>query len=205
MSCIVYADTKDFYIEKEVSTEPLPATHHHRSYELYYLVRGEREYFIEDRFYVVREGDLVFIPREVFHRTAGDGGLRFLVHFTDSFLHKFFTDATLQSLLQGIPSVFRGNARDRDTIAGLLESLLLAYMGTDRELSAQDEALLSGYLHQLLFIAVHGTNAYSPHADSDERITRIIQYINENYSHITDITLLVTILNLEREHLNSFP
>ena len=36
------------------------------------------------------DGDLVIIPQKVFHRTGGRGGLRFLVHFTDTFLEKYF-------------------------------------------------------------------------------------------------------------------
>jgi len=198
VSCILYADTEDFYIEKEISTEPLPAMHHHRSYELYYLVRGEREYFIEDRFYMVREGDLVFIPREVFHRTDGDGGLRFLVHFTDGFLRKYFTDAALQPLLQRLPTVFRGTPRDQDAVFALLETLLGAYSGAGQALN---EPFLSGQLYQLLFAVSYGTNTYVSPSGSDERITEIIRYINENYSHITDISQIAAHFYISKYHL----
>lgn len=201
MSCIEYADSEDFYIEKEISTEPLLTMHHHRSYELYYLVRGEREYFIEDRFYMVSEGDLVLIPRKVFHRTAGEGGLRFLVHFTDAFLQKFFTPAMLEPLLQGLPSVFRGPQRDREHILSLLETLLNEYTRTGRESGSQEEMLLGGYLYQILFAIHRGQNGYVPRTDTDERITQIIQYINENYSHINDISQISAHFYISKYHL----
>ena len=35
---------------------------------------------------MINEGDLVLIPKNIFHRTAGEGGLRFMVHFSEAFL-----------------------------------------------------------------------------------------------------------------------
>ncbi len=182
MSYIVYSDSEDFYIEKEVSAIQLPTMHHHRSFELYYLVKGNREYFIEDRFFAVNEGDLVIIPQKVFHRTAGKGGLRFLIHFTDTFLEKFFTPATLTPLLEGIPFVFRANEKDRNHILSNLENLLSEY-----NKNSHNEMLMAGFLYQILFSVANAPNDYVPQSYANENITQIIQYINENYSHISDI------------------
>lgn len=168
----------DFYIEREVVKAPIHTMHYHRSYEIYYLVKGEREYFIEDRFFLVKEGDLVVIPKKVFHRTAGEGGLRFLVHFSDTFLHKYFTDALLQPLFRDIPFVFRAENRDRERIVTLLNAMLTEW-GREEN---QDQTLQCGYLYQLLFTVANATNTYVPHNRPDERITQIIQYINENYN-----------------------
>lgn len=44
--------------------------HRHDYHELYYLVSGERRYFIGDRIFTVKSGDLVFIPRGALHRTT---------------------------------------------------------------------------------------------------------------------------------------
>ena len=41
---------EDFYIKKDIYKVPMAAMHYHVTFELYYLVHGEREYFIEDRF-----------------------------------------------------------------------------------------------------------------------------------------------------------
>lgn len=182
MSYIVYSDSHDIYIEKEVSAIQLPTMHHHRSFELYYLVKGNREYFIEDRFFSVGEGDLVLIPQKVFHRTAGKGGLRFLIHFTDTFLEKFFTPATLTPLLEGVPFVFRANEKDRYHILTNLENMLSEYNKPTR-----NEMLLAGCLYQILFTSACAPNNYVPQSYANENITQIIQYINENYNHISDI------------------
>lgn len=190
----------DFYIEREVVKAPIHTMHYHRSYELYYLVKGEREYFIEDRFFLVKEGDLVVIPKKVFHRTAGEGGLRFLVHFSDTFLHKYFTDALLQPLFRGVPFVFRAENRERERIVTLLNAMLTEW-GREEE---QDQTLQCGYLYQLLFTVANATNTYVPHNRPDERITQIIQYINENYNHITDIEQVAEHFFISKYHLCRF-
>ncbi|MEC0240154.1 AraC family transcriptional regulator [Paenibacillus dokdonensis] len=47
--------------------------HMHRHYELYYLFGGERYFFIKDRIYPVRSGDMVFVPSNEVHKTLDTG------------------------------------------------------------------------------------------------------------------------------------
>ena len=47
----------------------------------------------------------------------------------------------------------------------------------------------------------YSANTYVPHAYTDERITRIIQYINENYNHITDIDQIAEHFFISKYHL----
>ena len=58
MSKITYAHTPDFHIEKYTLKKPQPDMHYHHSYELYYILEGEREYFIGDMFFKAKKGDL---------------------------------------------------------------------------------------------------------------------------------------------------
>jgi AraC-like DNA-binding protein len=66
--------------------------HFHDRYEIYYLINGERTYFIKDLTYRIREGDLVFVDKYELHKT-GDTSLpnheRILINFTDTFLNHF--------------------------------------------------------------------------------------------------------------------
>lgn len=190
----------DFYIERAVVKAPIHNMHYHRSYELYYMVKGEREYFIEDRFFPVKEGDLVFIPKQVFHRTDGEGGLRFLVHFSDAFLHKYFTDSLLSPLFGSIPFVFRGEHREKERIVSLLNTMLAEFSRNEE----QSETLQCGYLYQLLFTIANANNTYVPHNSPDARITQIIQYINENYNHIADIEQIAQHFFISKYHLCRF-
>lgn len=44
--------------------------HYHNQYEIYYLLNGERNYFINQRSYHVTKGDLVLINKNVLHKTS---------------------------------------------------------------------------------------------------------------------------------------
>jgi len=201
MPSIEYVSSRDIHIERETVKKPILTMHRHGTYELYYMVKGQREYFIEDRFFMVEEGDFVLIPRKVFHRTDGNGGLRYLVHFSDSFLRKFFAEETINGLLGRIPFLFRGEARVREQLSGILSTMLAEFRQAEETQRPQNELKLSGYVYQLLFTMAYANNTYVPHDYADERITRIIQYINENYNHITDIDQIAEHFFISKYHL----
>jgi len=192
---------KNIYIERRLMKKPLQNGHRHNTYEIYYMVKGQREYFIEDRFFMVEEGDFVVIPRGVFHRTDGAGGLRYVVHFSGTFLRKFFTDATIDGILRRIPFVFRGENWVQEQLTGLLGAMLEEYTRAEEAQQPQNELKLSGYIYQLLYTLAHAANTYVPHAYTDERITKIIQYINENYNRITDIDQIAEHFFISKYHL----
>ena len=204
MPSIEYVSAKDIYIERETVRKPIPNMHRHRTYELYYLVKGQREYFIEDRFFMVNEGDFVLIPKNVFHRTAGEGGLRYLVHFSDSFLQKFFTQETTTGFLEQIPFLFRSEGTAQERLQSLLAEMLAEHSRAEREQQPLNELKISGYLYQILFTMANSPNTYVPHTYTDERITRIIQYINENYNRITDIGQIAEHFFISKYHLCRF-
>lgn len=47
----------------------MPQAHFHDKHELYYLEKGKTKYFIGNEIYLLEAGDLVFIPKGVFHKT----------------------------------------------------------------------------------------------------------------------------------------
>ncbi len=64
--------------------------HWHTFYEIYYLMKGERIYFINETVYTARSGDLVVINPHDVHRTTSSSTVpefeRVLVNFSESFL-----------------------------------------------------------------------------------------------------------------------
>ena len=201
MPQIELIESADFFIEKEDHRGTMHAMHHHRSYELYFLFKGEREYFIDDRFFKLGEGDMVLIPRAVLHRTAGRGATRFLIHFSERFLARYFTREALEPLLFHRPFVFRADESVREHIDRVMHTLLLEYTRAEREGSEPNEAMLAGYLYQLLFTMTYATNTYVPHDYADGRVTQVIKYINENYNHITDIEEIAAHFYISKYHL----
>ena len=43
--------------------------HYHNAYEIYYQIQGERNYFIENKVFYIRKGDVIFIKMNDLHRS----------------------------------------------------------------------------------------------------------------------------------------
>ena len=62
--------------------------HYHDKHELYYLEKGNTKYFVDDEIFMLRPGDMLFVPSGSFHKTHGegcDGAVRLLFVFDDDF------------------------------------------------------------------------------------------------------------------------
>ena len=66
----------------------MPDNHYHDNYEIYYLLSGERYYFIKDRTYHIDRGDIVLINMYDMHRTINfktESYERILINFKINF------------------------------------------------------------------------------------------------------------------------
>ena len=76
MEQILYAEKTDGIAIDRIRREAaftMPCKHLHNEYEIYYLLEGERYYFIDRRTYLVTGGSLVFIDRNQIHQTSQAG------------------------------------------------------------------------------------------------------------------------------------
>ena len=183
MPQVIYDHTPDFYIEKNTGNTAMPIMHYHHAFEFYYLHRGEREYFIGDEFYKVGDGDIVLIPPNVLHRTAGKTATRFLINFSSTFMRRFFTQEFLSALPFDRPMIFRPPEPLRAYIENELTVMLTEY----GESSKKNIPLLAGRLGYMLFRISIAPNRYTSVPYSDRRIGQIVRYINEHYNEIDDI------------------
>ena len=192
----LFFPTKEIHVEKAIGNRPMSFMHHHNSYELYYMLSGEREYFIENSFFKVSPGDFILIPKNLIHRTAGKGAERILVYFSDAFLEAFFTKEMCNSLLKDFtPKVFRPNAVGQEKSRTLLTALLSSYK------AQANNALLASYLFELLFLLSTEENTASINQSSDGRINQILCYINENFDRIESIDEIANHYYISKYHL----
>ena len=194
MAQMRYDPIPDFYIERAVGKTTMPYMHDHHACELYYLCRGEREYFIGDQFYKISEGDLVLIPHQLLHRTAGKGATRFLLYFSEDFLRRFLSREMLGELPLDRPMVFRADENFRQDIESELTAMLAEY--TDGKIS-----LAVSRLCRLLLIIKSAPNAYTASPFSDRRIGQIVRYVNEHYGEINDIEQIAERFFISKYHL----
>lgn len=62
--------------------------HSHDYYELYFLLKGQRQFFARDKMFVLPQGSFCVIPPFCLHKTEGDAYERINVNISESFLKK---------------------------------------------------------------------------------------------------------------------
>ncbi|ASA25187.1 helix-turn-helix transcriptional regulator [Paenibacillus donghaensis] len=178
-----------FQIEQLERTKPfsMASNHFHDTYEFYYLLTGERFYYIHDRIYALQQGDLVFINKSELHRTTGKGRFnheRILVNFDDRFLQPLASlGLSVQPLFQGESFLLRPAAGEQEKLTGLLTAMLRE----EAEGRLSTRAYLQALLLQLLILLERMRREQpeplpSEQSEQQRRVYGIISYLNAHYS-----------------------
>jgi AraC-like DNA-binding protein len=174
----------------------MTVNHTHAYYELYYLLGGERSYFIKDRSYPIRKGDLVFINKYEVHKTLDRGAPhheRIVVYFNDEFARQYFADAAellLMPFTARYPVIRLDPQRQ-------LEAERLAYklMTEIRDRQAGYSAAVRQTVIELLLLACRFLKegpVDRPVQESplQEKMTEIARDINTNYAEPITLSML---------------
>jgi len=178
----------DFHMQHIKRTEPFERTnHYHGTYEIYYLLHGQRAYFIKDCSYLIVPGDLLFINKLDVHKTS-DVGLpgheRIVINFSDLFIgldyplfHPFLFAAFHHPI-----HVFRLKLQDQIFVQSIFNKLACEL----KEKASGFELYIKLLLVELLLFAKRCTEKYttdvSEHISPQHRkISEIVRYINIHF------------------------
>ena len=129
MDKIIFSESMEGIVIDEVVRDEeysMTMNHFHDSYELYFLLEGERYYFIEKETYYVKAGDVVLINREQVHKTsqAGSGKHdRILLQLSGRILDPWLKNAgvfSLERLFGDYYGVLKVSELEREEIKSLL-------------------------------------------------------------------------------------
>lgn len=170
----LFSKTPEYLIKKSSHGDTMPSMHYHSTYEIYYLDAGGREYFVEDKFFLVKAGDFVLIPKQMMHRTGGAYGVRILISFSEEFLKKTFTEKAIKSMLE----CFKNTLITPEEEKSVLFKQLLTKLSDSS--NSTEFAINLGVLLNELSKCEDKTNYES-------QISTIVSYINSNYADIRNI------------------
>lgn len=172
---------------KKPDGNTMPSNHYHQHHEIYYQLSGERYYFIKDRTYHIKKGDLVLIPMYELHKTLStnlSSYERILINFTIPFFHGLFTtdDINLLHCFQQEVHVLRFNIAEQSIIENLLFKML-------QEQKAKASGFLTALKILLADLLLFSTRyALQLHSDDFEfpstihqKVSEIVKYINVNF------------------------
>ena len=161
---------------------------HYNDYEVYYLLEGERCYFIGTKIYHLKQGSLVFVRRNVIHKTALSREAhhdRILLEISRSYLESVFAitgELTLHDFFQDDCIILSLESEEQNFITELLLAL-------SRELGTKNSGfrlLAKSLVAELFIYAKRMENKTNPSASSrtddprHRQIEQIACYIAEN-------------------------
>ncbi|MFL0554871.1 helix-turn-helix domain-containing protein [Paenibacillus barengoltzii] len=182
--------------------------HFHDAWEIYYLVSGERCYFIKDQIYRISAGDLVLIPVNVLHKTSPAGKLsqpheRILVNFRTEVVNALLPgrEEALEQLFVRYP-VLRLNAEEQQLVQLLFARMLAEQKQQAVGYEEYCQLLLAELLLHLLRMA-NGRPSYDGEDGGEQRpyreIAEVARYINTHYDENLSLSELA-----DRFHLSPY-
>lgn len=179
---------------KRDQTNLMLTHHYHDHFEIYYQLSGERYYFIKDRSYYVKKGDIVVINTYTLHKTVRVGSKayeRILINFSPEYISKLTKHITdidlLQCFSKDSPII---NLCPKEQL--FIESLLFKMLKEKNEKLEGFETYSRMSLIELLInlnrISPKNKNNYLEFPSSlHKKISDVTTFINEHF--MEDITL----------------
>ncbi len=189
-----------FYVAKNIArgTFNMSSGHMHTWHELYYLLEGERRYFIDGQIYTVYAGDVILIPQSTLHHTTSISSrqhVRYLVEFGDGFIHE-----SLKMLLDKCFSVRQFTLTNAQRAE--FELILQKLEDTQHSEIPFAGALFQAYTTELLVMLIHLMQSDAPKKDkpktaTEQLIESATNFIEQNLQNDIKLTQVA-----EKYHLS---
>lgn len=180
--------------------------HFHEGYEIYYLLSGERYYFIGDRTFHIKKGELVLINAYELHKT-NDAGIpdheRILINFDRSYLS--CSSNTIEDVLL---LLFKSSnvLKLSPTQQEFVEHSLFNMIEEAKNKSLGFEAYMQSLLTQLVIyisrnIVENSEEPFEHPSEMHKKVSQIVQYININFSQPLTLSTLSENFYISQYHL----
>lgn len=176
----------DFFIERSKRTGhfSMPRSHFHDHYEIYYLLRGERNYFIKDTTYRIAAGDIVFIGKYELHKTSDAGSPeheRILINFDDRFLRQLDQPVLFEPFRGNVPYASL-DREERERTERLLFDMLAEAQSDMPGAATMLQAQLASLLIRCARLSMREARPAREQASPLHRkMTEIVEYVNAHY------------------------
>jgi len=167
--------------------------HIHHHYEILYLFSGARGFFIKDRSYTVRQGDLVIIGSNEIHKSFDIGVPdyeRAVAYYDSRYFESYKRQdaAPLLSLFRGYP-VLRLSIQERMLMEGLFSEFAQEMTNKPPAFELRLQQLSAELLlHVFRFIEKRNATPIEQDSTIKKKILEIVQYLNKHYDQPISLT-----------------
>ena len=172
--------------------------HAHSRHELYYLAKGKTKYLIGEEIYTVEEGNVVFIPKGLYHMTDSGGCNveRYLLAFDENTFDADTAVILKELCACRLISIPMNRTEGLDALFASLERS----MSADGEIS---EAVKKIHVLSILSYICRHKRKYEPIISEDEKIVHAIsEYISQHYSEDISLSMLAKHFSISESHLS---
>ena len=168
--------------------------HYHNLFELYFLSEGSCSYFIDNKSYDIKAGDIVLIPEGIIHKTVyrDSDAKRRLIYCAPLYIPP--------AVIPYLPTMLYiyHNKKVVKEISVLLDAIEKEYSSPD-EFS---ESAIISHMHSLFLLLVRNRDTEAPKKSGNAYTTQTISYIKENYREDITLSELAARCAVTPEHLS---
>lgn len=177
--------------------------HFHDSYELYYLISGTRQFFINDATYLVKSGSLALIEPQTLHKTmdTGEEHSGLLINFKRNFLPFDNSDQIFKHTFEAIhivPLPYTLQARIDTLYKTIIKEVNLQTIGSEARIQS---LLLEILIEVARYVQIIPENKQT-HSSVDEKVIEIANYIKTNYGSTITLESLSEDFFISRYYLS---
>jgi len=170
------------FIEIEKSTKKeewsMIDLHSHSHYEIYFLEKGNRTFFLSNALYRLTAPVLIVIPPHTLHKTEGAAFSRYNINVSEDYLDDFQKYVLTKKAL----NIINLNNKKIETLQDIFKQM----SEVDKRQKFSNSKIKSLFSYLILQLSSISTEAISPNIIKEKsvppQILKIIEYLNSHYS-----------------------
>lgn len=199
------SDTFEVFHYKDPQPNPVEV-HHHDFYEVYFLLNGQVEYWVEGRILRPQPGDLLLINPMELHRPMihpdSHTYERIVLWINKAYLENLTQDGQLSRCFDpSLPNLIRSSASERTALTAWLSSLVREYYSRDFCSEYSAFGIFLQFMVQLNRIALH-TQPQQEETAVSNLIDQVLHYIGRHISEELTLDGLAERFFVSKYHLS---
>ena len=176
---------------KHIGTHSL-ASHYHNLFEIYYITDGSCTYFVDNKTYSLKPGDIILIPEGVIHNTEYVSTVhsRMLINCSPGFV-----PASVREKLNSMLYLFR-NSYIADEIKYIFRKIETEFN------SGANAEKLKCYTQLLFYTLTENENKYLPTKSGIEYMEKALEYINKCFTSSMNLNDIAANCSVSPEHFS---
>lgn len=204
----IYAATKDFDINVAEfnKTFSMQRQHYHDTYEIYLVLDGEKNLFLDDKKYLLKKGSLFVVEPFVLHMTTSTDRVyfkRYIMNVSSDVLSPMLTKSELEYLLKKLPTCVLDLNEDIFRLALNYFEEIHRYKNIKNSLS--NKLMRMTIAHFVDFVSREekkqaAITLKNPTKKSEAPVMKALLYINMNYTKNISLDFISEYTNMSKSN-----